>query len=230
MAPIQVQKQSGTSTTTSVVATFSPAATAGNTLIAVAYAGQPGTANIALSGWTAGPSDLFNSSHNQIAMFYKVAAGGETTVTATEGAATTMQLHIFEYSGMSATPFDVSANAGVNDGNGVTSRVTGTTDATAQNDEVAIVAVGHGGATSALTWSNLFNVETTTSRLDTGSRILTATGTYTSTASWTTSRVSGGLIGVFKAATGPSSVQVSVTVTDPAGHATSQVVSVATSP
>lgn len=95
------------STSASVVATFGAATTVGNMLVATVYADA---AAPAISGWTQITNNNFRLLHN-VAMYYKVADGTETTVTATATAATVMKLHVYEMNG-TPTPVVIDGTPG----------------------------------------------------------------------------------------------------------------------
>jgi hypothetical protein len=191
-----------------VTPTFGAGATAGNLLVAVICGTSFGQGEWTSTGWAKATKDIFATSYT-VEIMYLVAAGGETGVTFTS-AGTTPWVHsvvMAEYSGLHpVSPLDVFANDGTNSGAGVTSRATGTTAATAQNNELAIAAVGHGNTVTSLTWTNSYVTRDSEAQAGSGvylaERILVTTSTQTSVASWTTARIAGGCIATFRAAEG----------------------------
>lgn len=192
------------------VVTFGAGATAGNLLVAVisGVATGPGTKEWTSSGWSKASQDSFGGAGNasaQVEIMYKIAAGGETAVTFTGWGTSAWFTSIVmaEWSGIdTSSPLDVFANDGSNSASAVTSRATGTTGTTAQNDELAVAAVGQGNTVTALSWTNSFATRDSNAQAGSGvylaDKILSATGTVTSTASWTTSRIAGGCVATFK--------------------------------
>lgn len=87
-----------TSATTSVAQSFPAATTVGNLLIATAFAGGLGLGSLTISGWTQAVTASFLSAADVVSIFYKVATGTETSVTATCTGASNMVLAIHEFS------------------------------------------------------------------------------------------------------------------------------------
>lgn len=122
------------------------------------------------------------------AMYYKVAGASEpTSITVTQDTSSSMCLYVMEYSGMAASPFDTNASVSL-EGSPIS---TGTTPTTAQADEllVAMAAFAPDIDTSVSSWSNSFveKVEVvptagTALRLVVASRIVSATGAYSTEA------------------------------------------------
>jgi hypothetical protein len=182
----------------SVAATLDAPPTAGNLIVAVVYSYQPGSNATLITGFTQAAIDPFSTFY-RVVIFYRVAQGGDSaTVTATRTAGEEMALWVGEYSESGTWSLDVVANDGQDMGTGVTSRATGTTAATAQNNELAIAAVARGNTITGPSWSNSFTNRHDGSRINVGEKILAATATQTSTLSWTTTRIAGGAIAVFK--------------------------------
>jgi hypothetical protein len=102
--PVLIQTQTGTSAVATTTATFT-AATAGNLLVLIAAADAYKTGDP--SGWTAptgGAQQTFLGHY----MWFKVAAGGETSVAYTIGAATTSAWIVLEFNNVLASPYDTS--------------------------------------------------------------------------------------------------------------------------
>jgi hypothetical protein len=204
MAIAFVQTAKAQNSLANVTATFGVGATAGNLLVAT-ISGTGTSASWTSVGLTNAVEDAWTGAY-VVAIFYKVAAGGETSITFTRGGAGpwTHSVVMAEYSGTAtSTPLDVFAEDTTNSGSGTTSRATGTTGTTNQNDEIAIASVGHGNTVTNLTWTNSFTTRDSNAQAGSGvylaEKILVTTGTQTSTASWTTSRIAGGCIATFKA-------------------------------
>lgn len=197
-----VQQANNFTAAASTTATLGATPTVDNLLVAVAS----GTNNInadTITGFTQATVDIFVGSTYTITILYRVVQGGDGTgYTMTHTASSEASLWIGEYSSTGTWSLDVVANDGSNSATGGTTRPTGTTTATAQSEELAIGAVGQGNTSSAQSWSNSFAVVYDGSRIHVASKVLSATATQTSTMSWTTTRVSGGCIAVFKAVAG----------------------------
>ncbi len=118
-------KKSDEVTPTSVSATFGGGATAGNLLIAVLGAGGNVTLN-APSGFLTAINE--NATVSQ-AIFFQIASGGETIITATVSSnPSSIGLHIYEYSGSSATVSDFGSTFGFSGGPSSGSVTTTATD------------------------------------------------------------------------------------------------------
>ncbi len=153
-----VNVSSNTVSSGAITVTF-PAATAGNLLVFVLgrstslAVGQTwGTP----SGWTDGPNTPANTGNVSGAVWWKIAAGGETSVASAESAAPGNATGaVIEYEGpFAVSPFDVSAENESNLSTAVTSEATGTTASTAQADALAV------GMWSADAYSNVDGTRT----------------------------------------------------------------------
>lgn len=211
---VQVQKASNKCNTTSSVtctatATIS-AATAGNMIIAVC-SGENGGAvpSLSITGYTSALSATSNSRMSQ-QIFYKVAAGGETSVacvvTGSGSNTTTGYVTAFEYSGIdTASPIDKTAST-----TGASEYpVSGTTATTAQADELLIAGLSMDEQSISFSgWTNGFTEESDQQQINPGgsgvgvaSRISTATGAYSTAATPTSAADWIGQIVTFKAVT-----------------------------
>lgn len=198
------QSASNTSLLASVTATFGATPKAGNLLVAAVTA-SVATGSISITGWSSGNSIAVGVAGGLV-IFYKVAGAAEsTTVTANGTLAVFMDIHIFEYAGIdNASPIDKTATT-ADGGSGVTSRASGTTATTSQANELLFVAVGMDAANgNNASWSNSFNAEITTTHLITSDLSVSATGTYSSTGTWTNSARAAGAIITFLGETGDS--------------------------
>lgn len=191
----------GSAASNSVTVSWTSTPTAGNLLVARAI-GVSATAAGAITGWTRVVSAQYGSTAGHVAIFFKIAGASEGNVTVTFTGATTTRLVIEEWSNSAGwAGSDVSANVN-NTGSSVTSRSSGTTGTTAQADELAVAVWGAGGAVTSISFTNSF---TSSFQQPTGSltfwgahKVLSATGTVETTASWTTARLCGGCVATFK--------------------------------
>lgn len=189
--------------TTSATVSWDSTPTAGNLLIARSYV-LGGTSSGAITGWTQVINVLYGAGNRYVAIYWKIAGASEGDVTCSATSATTTRLVIEEWSsstGWPSDPFDQSASTAT-DGTLVTSRSSGTTGTTAVADELAVAVWASGNTVTAISFTNSF---TLSFEQPTGSltfwgahKVLSSTGTVETTASWTTSRVCGGAIGVFR--------------------------------
>lgn len=197
------QDAKNVSTTTSVAIAYPGATTAGNLLIASVMA-NVAKANVDISGWNAIEGDL-SSTAQTVAIYWKIADGTETTITATGTSATVMKLHIYEYTGNDASPLDQS-NTSTSNVTSVTSLASASLSTT-QADELLFVAFATAGNTTAHSVNSSFNLRQTDAaniRLFDADRIVASTGTYSTTGSWTTSVRGASAFATFKAAGGTS--------------------------
>ncbi len=195
----EVQKRHASANGVSISATLPSPPTSGNFLVAVVVVSQSSNPSFDTPpGWT----KPFTPARG--ALFGKVSDGTEQTVTVNLSAGATaaaLRMWVVELSGANATnPFDQSGSAIFS--SPVTSVTPTTVGATAQPDEWAIAMVGHngtnGGSESA---TNGFTLLTTGSTRDIGaSKVLTATGTISTTISWATARAGSWIIATVRAA------------------------------
>lgn len=208
MAAFLVQNPvSATALTTPVTATLGSTPKKGNLLVACVTANVT-AANVSISGWSSAVSISLAAGVWSNQIFYKICDGTDTTSVSASGTlATVMQIHAYEFSGFNTTTGSVldqtasAADAGLT----VTSRATGTTGSTANADELVIASVGMSSTNGGgLSWTNSFITGVTTTDLATSYLIPIATGTQTTTASWSTLALSAGCIATFIASTGNS--------------------------
>jgi len=213
-----------TSTETSIATSFS-GATAGNLLVAgIIIDKASGTINVPTSsGGTAWQIIEDSGTGANIcsgAMAYKVADGGETTVT---WSWTTLQrganIWIGEFSGLTSDPLDQSADDHTYLTTTTETQPTGTTAATDTADELIITMAGCDSVSGPspdghFAWANADDLLSNTPSLPdtTGTpyisiwrRDVTSTGTYNDTATWTGSDEAYGAIATFRLDTGSSS-------------------------
>lgn len=216
LTAVQTPKTGVVAPGTALQATYSPAATAGNLLLMAVNSASFLTGTP--SGWTqAAAIDDFCALY----LFYKIAAGGETTVGATLAASDRAGIAIMEYSGNTATPLDKTAT---NKPGGAPSTIaSGTTAATTQADELAVACFGSIRVThptnTFTTYTNSYaeiaEIAATGGDADAlavATKALSATGTQTSTATLGGGAENHpiGLIATFKAAAGGSTTPVTV--------------------
>jgi len=195
----EVQKRHASANDVSISATLPSPPTSGNLLVAVVVVSQSSNPSFDTPpGWT----KPFTPARG--ALFGKVSDGTEQTFTVNLSAGATaaaLRMWVVELSGANATnPFDQSGSAIFS--SQVTSVTPTTVGATAQPGEWAIAMVGHngtnGGSESA---TNGFILLTTGSTRDIGaSKVLTATGTISTTISWATARAGSWIIATVRAA------------------------------
>lgn len=206
MGATQVQKKgyasSGDATTHNIV--FDSGPTQGNLLI-VSFSGD-GYYSSGLETWT---QVVSRENWSGTYIYYKIAGAGESaTIAITIAGSTSLVGVAYEYSGMDGTPFDKAAN----DGGADTSAESGTTATTAQAAELLIACVGTtapgSSAPSVTAWSNSFGEEYNAIATGSGSnvrhasasRIVAATGAYSTTGTLSGSSVWEAGIATFKIA------------------------------
>ena len=201
IARITWQDATNISVLTTVTATYPGATTAWNLLIAC-FTYDTGYADgvISTSGWLQGSFDIAVNGLTGGGIWYKVADWTETTVTASAADSSNMSIAIYEYEGFVGTPtLDKAMTWWTISG---TSTTTGTTATTTANDEVAIVISQYIVTSTFTSWSNSFNLLNTvtwwTQRMSTGDKILSSTGTQTSTITISWSSYIGAGIATFK--------------------------------
>jgi hypothetical protein len=195
---------------TSVSATLTAVA-AGNTIVAVCGA----TTSVTLAMTTSGFSSAINESGTPSqAIFYKAAAGGETTITCnSSGTTTRLGLHVYNYSGMETTSI-VDGTPGSNTGTSTTPTTGSTTTTLASTVLVAGITIAVD--TTYTTWTNSFterndfsNTGAAGSRGTYGGadRIVTSTGTYSTGATTGTGAWRGQIV-AFKGTIGTLNVDI----------------------
>ena len=210
---VQVQKATGATSgsAASVTASYATGPTQDNLLVLVHHYRDTGTVTLP-SGWTQAVTRAADQSTITIA--YKIAGAAEGTgVTVSVSAADHQTLTIFEYSGIDTTaPLDQTASNAETPPPGITDCSTGTTATTSVPVELLIAGVGLAGDGGGWlnTWTNGFTQQSTvassgipsTFRSDssTADRIVSATGTFETTESWSSSKGCQTAIATFKVA------------------------------
>jgi len=174
-----------------------------NNLLVALGRGSNLVSNASISGWSqAVTASISAGSGASSAIWYKVAGAAEGDVILNWTSSASTGLLIMEWSGLAtSSPLDKTAKTDNN--GGATSASSGTTDTTTVADELVIVGLCTGNTCSNPSWDNGFTLEGVNDPsvlLAMGSLIVSSTGTYESTCSWTTTRISGGSIATFKAA------------------------------
>jgi hypothetical protein len=188
-------------TTASISATYASTPTQNNLLIAVVYSNVT-TGSNKITGWSTASDQLVGNNTQGITILYKIAGAGEsTTVTATATGASVMRIHIYEYTGNATTSFTDGTNNGNGGASSVSSQTTNSISTTNAAD-LLFVTCGLGANVTVPAWTNSFNLRQTDStiRVIDGDLITTATGSYSSAASWTTATKATAIIAAFKAA------------------------------
>lgn len=201
--------------TGTITTTWLSTPTQGSLLLALVY---DNSAVMSISGWLTAKSVVYNGTGDIATLFYKVAGAGEGSVTTIVGGTNTT-MTIEEWSGVSL--LDQTASVPTT-GVGVLTRSSGTTPLTTVGTEllIACFAMGASVTTSSETYTNSFVEETNTETdfLFLARRIVASPGTYGTTCSWSTTRVCGGLIATFKAASTPGATSYLLQETGGAGR------------
>lgn len=176
-----VQSTRAAANAASVVATYGSATTVGNTLVAIGYTnGNAGTQSITESGWTNLVDKAYSGTGQSITIFTKIALGTETTVTLNGNSI--CRLHIAEFSGLlSSVTTDGSNTNAVNTVQSISTNSITTANA---NDLILVAGGTSTGATGTRSWDSSFSTlqdDAASPRLLSGYRIVSATGTYSST-------------------------------------------------
>lgn len=185
IARITGQDATNSAAASTVTATYPGATTKGNLLVACVGDNSGGNGDT-VSGWISFGFDLAVGGNTGGSIFYRVATGTETTVTAnnTGSGASVMEIAIYEYNGFNGVPtLDTATVNGVSLGSATAP--TGTTAITSDPNELAIVIGVYLGTLTFVSWSNSFNLRNTvatgtTQKISTGDLVLTAMGPQSS--------------------------------------------------
>lgn len=207
MAIAIVQSQIGAANASSVTATFGAGATAGNTLVAFAYTNL-GTGNPVISGFTRNIMLAYSTTAQSIQFFTKIAVGGETAIQLT-GGNTICRLHIAEISGLSAAITTDGSNT--NTATTVNTINTNSITTANANDIIFVCSGTSAGEAGTQSWTNSFNtlkMDATSFRLFSGYQIVSATGSYNSTATIGSTATNSGafIIALQATSTSPTSI------------------------
>ena len=204
---------SGISYVSSITATFNPAATAGNLLVCVHFTGNVNS--IGPANFTEAIAATDGGNSDQGAIYHKIAAGGETDITASSDGNDEHIIIIMEIEGpWEASPLDKTASAGPEND---TSAESGTTAETTQNDEFAVVGITqrNQSKTNFASWSDSYTQRGVDSSnykaLAAATKLLSATGAQSTVCTLTTAYVYMGMIATFKKeAAGPGGLSIPV--------------------
>lgn len=180
-------------TSTTVTATYASTPVLGDLLIATCFT-NAGIFSLSMTspGWTNACFNLDGSGTNLLYSWYKIAGSGESTsVTCTNSSGSfTMQLHIYEYGGTNTTNQlpDFSAVTGTTAASGTS--LLSNSLATVNNNDLLFVATAWSAGVTSPSFDSGFNTLHTTTRIITADNIVSSAGTYSTTCSWTTSRIS----------------------------------------
>lgn len=206
-----VQSNSGIGTTATTAATWSSAATTGTTLVMIVASDD--YIGATPSGWTESTGcrqEVFHGAY----LFWKIAAGGETSQNYTIGSATGSVWITAEISGLDASPYDISAGQSNGGGAPVATYTTpAITPSTGDRYLIAVIVGSYTSSATLSTWLNSFTEQrdvtsTAPSTKDqAGYADLAVTGngvtTYSSGATYSAARDSqSGIIISFKVAAG----------------------------
>lgn len=192
-----VQVRTAAANSSSVSATLSPAAKKGHLLIVVC-ASRTVAAFTTPAGFSVAKSELTVAPVQ--AIYYKIAAGGETTVSCAGGGNSRRGIQLYEYSGTArATPLE-TVNAVASTGTSVNAS-SGSLTTTSANTLVlgAVVMLSSGTGFSA--WSNSFTERadfTSTARFGGADRYPIVAGTYSTVGTNSVSSSWRGQIAAFK--------------------------------
>jgi hypothetical protein len=179
--------------------------TPGNLLVAFGHYGANRVPTIP-PGWSLA---LESNTGGETVVFYRVAGSNEPSqvTLGASGAALFMSLSIFEYAGLHGVQSEVLDRTVFNSGSNVSTVSTGTLPLTRHPNELLLASVGlNGTRTFQNGWTNGFARRTDERRQTVAERIVSATGNFETTESWT-----GGTVGTavgsmvaFRAADGGS--------------------------
>jgi hypothetical protein len=145
-----VQTKVNFGTGTSITATLSPAAVAGHTLIVVCA--NNGASTI---GGPAGYASIVNESGDMSqAIFYKIAAGGETNISCSFSSNALGGVHIYEYSGLHSYMGYEAFNSSPSYGNG--NAISSGTVTTVHANDFLFTAISNDSGLVTDTWNNSF--------------------------------------------------------------------------
>lgn len=205
IAYVQSKGTTGSGNSTSRVAAFTAATTAGNHLVAIIV--QGGSSALTLpSGWTSAVSQV--GANQTVTLAYQEnTPGGQTSFTFTQATGNGFTVILTEWSGI-ATASSLDQTASINDTTADTTLLTGTTATTTQADELWIGGIGCGNGTPSAPTNgftldvNLITGGAPTNKADATDLYLIASSTGTAGSGVTNSASvkSCGVIATFKAA------------------------------
>jgi len=168
----------------------------GNLLTASVYASGTADEDMSVAGFAKVISSEYSTVPKDVVLYWKVAGAAESTsVVATATGSDNSDMIVQEWAGVNAVDQSV-ANPNVG---GVTEMLSGEITTTV-NDELLIAVWGLGASSGeGESFTNSFSQVAMAGNtvFYAATRIVAATGTYSSTFSWTTTRIAGGLIASF---------------------------------
>ena len=218
MAITLVQSAQGSDGSGSASVTWGGSTTSGNLLVACVScsraqsAGSPPTITAPDGSWVQAVTQIADNAAGvrvRTSIYYKANASGEsgakTWTCTTYMSAASIGVVVAEYSGIAtASPLDQTASTADNSGTS-TSCTTGTTGTTAQADELLVACVNGGSSLESPTNSFTIQNQTTSARFTAlADRIVSSTGTYSTTATYSTGSRNVGTIATFQAAAAAS--------------------------
>lgn len=154
IARLTGQDATGISAATGTVSATYPGATTVNNLLISVVGSRSDNNSLAITGWTQAVY-VDASGSNEMAIFFKIAAGTETTITANGGNVANMRIFITEYSGLiTASVLDKTVTGNLNFISPV-NKIGSLVGTTALN-ELVLAAVFTQGTTNLVSWSNGF--------------------------------------------------------------------------
>ncbi|MBP9761493.1 hypothetical protein KBD11_00280 [Candidatus Saccharibacteria bacterium] len=192
-----VQARSAAANRTTVSATLSPAARPKH-LIVVVCAARNVVAFTTPAGFTVAKSELTTAPVQ--AIYYKVAVGGETTVSCAGGGNARRGIQLYEYSGTATVAPLESVNAVASTGNSANAS-SGTLTTTSAKALLVAGIVMQTSGTGISAWSNSFTERTdftSTARFAGADRYTTATGNFSTVATNSAASAWRGQIAAFK--------------------------------
>ncbi len=192
-----VQVQSAALNGTTVSATLSPAAKQ-NHLLIVVCAGRTTINFTTPTGFSVAKAEVTTAPTQEI--FYKVAAGGETTIACAGGTSGRRGIQIYEYSGTLTTAPLETVNATASTGVSATAS-SGTLTTTSAKALVLAAIVMQSSGTGISSWTNSFTERadfTSTARFAGADRYTTTAGNYSTVATNSVSSSWRGQIVAFK--------------------------------
>jgi hypothetical protein len=151
LSSVQRRTNQSAAQVASLSATFSPAPTQNNLLVAIGNSDS--TLTMTSTGWSLATSSINDTGLYQ---WYKIAGASESaTVTITPATSASTEIVIEEWSGnVTASPLDRVANVAT--GVGTAAIASGTTAATTQADELAIAGLGWNVSGTVTTYTNSY--------------------------------------------------------------------------
>jgi hypothetical protein len=203
-----VQSKSNNSETSSVAVTLDSAVTAGNALIAlcVVFATNPGISDNKTNTWV-NDTTIWDPAgqYRQAIRSVTSAAAGSTTITLTGDTAN--HLHVFEVSGLDATPFDKTATG---TGTGTSLTTENTAEITVADELLIAMFNAPYVMTEGANWTKAYETKNASygARIFSEYRIVSSAAAYAATASMGTIGNFEGMIATYKVGAGVASTPI----------------------